>query len=623
MSSNFIENSDYYKSLTSYSGNVVKISPVFRNGNISAGKGLVNGSTPIQEGKVLYLETALGTLQHSRNLAFVCEHCKRFIGTLEDQIKKLVTVKLSPAQKAALSSAKVEKLEKRYQKLFPPLPSTFQLPAISPGESVLSPVFECIYSCGDSYCSIDCKNDAWRKYHALLCTSLHKVNHSSVDKLSKDNTIDGTMHDEDEEDDDDNNDDDNDDDNAEIEDDKEEMECEGIIVDEYNDGESDVEVNAAALFQHQALATNEIFSLAGRMYCRVLEGWIRNGNDLMRALEPFRALHAQPWSQLFALQQEGLSMRQQFETKMAKLEGIDSIITDDSMIGEINESEEEKATSLKRLQETINEWLNDSVTILKSLVVSRLAEFVAAVQSASASRGRRGATASSGDGSREGEKGVSSSRTTLTTIEIEILFSPRTYEMLIGAFELNNIEMKIDSPLRDYMSTIVAGLSPNQRVDALSSLSPVLRQIVKAKEARQELSDEAKKILGDDEFEDDENDDDDKDEDDDDDSSQKDEVILAPDSFGPAICINLKTLFPSCNGTALFALTCCANHSCVPNVQLQYNEDSTGVLVALRDLEPHEELCINYVGLEQPTELRQADLRHYGFTCSCERCEAK
>ena len=222
--------------------------------------------------------------------------------------------------------------------------------------------------------------------------------------------------------------------------------------------------------------------------------------------------------------------------------------------------------------------------------------------------------------SREGEKGVSSSRTTLTTIEIEILFSPRTYEMLIGAFELNNIEMKIDSPLRDYMSTIVAGLSPNQRVDALSSLSPVLRQIVKAKEARQELSDEAKKILGDDEFEDDDNDDED---DDDDDSSQKDEVILAPDSFGPAICINLKTLFPSCNGTALFALTCCANHSCVPNVQLQYNEDSTGVLVALRDLEPHEELCINYVGLEQPTELRQADLRHYGFTCSCERCEAK
>jgi len=608
----FIENSDYFKSLTSYSGNVVKILPVFRNGT-SVGKGLLHGSTRTQEGKVLYIETALGTLQHSRNLAFVCEHCKRFIGTLEDQISKLVTVKLSPAQKAALSSAKVEKLEKRYRKLFPPLPSTFQLPALSPGESVLSPVFECVYSCGDSYCSFECKNDAWRKYHAVLCTSLHKVDHS-VDELSKDNTINGTMDENEDEEEEEK--EEEDDDNAEIENNKEEMECEGIIVDEYNDGESDVEVNAAALFQHQALATNEIFNLAGRMYCRVLEGWIRNGNDLMRALEPFRALHAQPWSQLFALQQEGLSMRQQFETKMAKLDGIDIITTDDAMISEMNESEEEKAVSLTRLQETINEWLNDSVTILKSLVVSRLAEFVAAVQSASASRGRRGATASSGDG----DKGFLPSRTTLTPIELEILFSPRTYEMLIGAFELNNIEMKIDSPLRDYMSTIITSLSPNQRVDALSALSPVLRQIVKAKEARQELSDEAKTILGDDEFEDDEYDD----EEDDDDISQKDyEVILAPDSFGPALCINLKTLFPSCNGTALFALTCCANHSCVPNVQLQYNEDSTGVLVALRDLEPHEELCINYVNLEQPTQLRQADLRHYGFTCSCERCETK
>jgi hypothetical protein len=610
--------SQYFKSLTSRCGGVVSVDQVFRKG-VSAGKGLLNGSQPIKEGKALYVETALGTLQHSRNLAIVCEHCKRFIGSLEQQINPLVTVRLSPAQRAALSTAQADKLEKRYRKAFPPLPSNFQLPALSSGESTISPVVECAYSCGDSYCSIECKNDAWRKYHALLCTSTYTAK-NQTDDLTKDviehhhmhhgeSGHEEHMHENEEEE------------EEEDEDDEEEMECEGVVVDEYNDGEAGVEVNAAALFQHQALATNEIFSLAGRMYCRVLEGWVRNGNDLMRALEPFRALHAQPWSQLFALQQEGLTMRNRFETKMNNLE------ENEEMSGEVEESEEEKKASLAHLQETIQEWLNDSVTILRSLVINRLAGFVDAVQSAAASRKKSTQVGGRRDGGEVEDKDgrrVGPSRTTLTPTEIEILFSPRTYEMLIGAFELNNIEMKIDSPLRDYMSTVISGLSPSARVDALASLSPVLRQIVKAKEARRQLAEEARVIIGDDEFDnDDEEEEDDDDDDDEDGGTEKEEVILSPDQFGGPLCINLKTLFPHCDGTALFALTCCANHSCVPNVQLQYNEDSTGVLVALRDLEAHEELCINYVGLDQPTELRQADLRHYGFTCSCERCTAE
>jgi hypothetical protein len=58
-------------------------------------------------------------------------------------------------------------------------------------------------------------------------------------------------------------------------------------------------------------------------------------------------------------------------------------------------------------------------------------------------------------------------------------------------------------------------------------------------------------------------------------------------------------------------------------VQLTYGDDHTGMLVALRDLAPGEELMINYVDREQPRALRQADLAHYGFECSCERCDAE
>jgi hypothetical protein len=100
------------------------------------------------------------------------------------------------------------------------------------------------------------------------------------------------------------------------EDDAEDEDGEGGMAeeDEDEDEEEDGEdVNAAVLFRHQALATNEIFLLAGRMYCRVLAAWARNGNNLAAALEPFRVLHAEPWSRLFAKQQEGLAARRRFE----------------------------------------------------------------------------------------------------------------------------------------------------------------------------------------------------------------------------------------------------------------------------------------------------------------------
>ena len=199
----------------------------------------------------------------------------------------------------------------------------------------------------------------------------------------------------------------------------------------------------------------------------------------------------------------------------------------------------------------------------------------------------------------------------------------------MGAFELNNIELKIDSPLRSYLRAITE-LAPAPRAEALAALSPVLRQAVAARAARRDLAQRVCELLGE---EDEEEDEDDEDEDEDEvegeegaagrsggGSSDSNCVWLPADALGPALRVPLST-FPACDGTALMSLTCCANHSCAPNVQLTYGEDHTGALLALRDLVPGEELCINYVGIEQPRALRNADLMHYGFTCTCERCE--
>ena len=76
-----------------------------------------------------------------------------------------------------------------------------------------------------------------------------------------------------------------------------------------------------------------------------------------------------------------------------------------------------------------------------------------------------------------------------------------------------------------------------------------------------------------------------------------------------------------CDGTALFAIICTMNHSCAPNVQVQYDRgDSAGTLVALRDIADGDELFINYVDVENDVSIREQDLRHYGFACACEKC---
>ena len=209
---------------------------------------------------------------------------------------------------------------------------------------------------------------------------------------------------------------------------------------------------------------------------------------------------------------------------------------------------------------------------------------------------------------------------------------------MVGAFELNNIELKIDSPLRDYFES-VCRLPPAPRAEALAALSPVLRQVVAARQARRELARRVCELLGEEDEEEDVDSDDEGGEEEEEGGGEGREgegdggaaaggdggsrdgegVTLPADVHGPALRVR-PSVFPVCDGTALFALTCCANHSCAPNVQLQYGDDSTGMLLALRDLAPGEELCINYVDLDQPRQLRNADLRHYGFECTCERC---
>jgi hypothetical protein len=71
----------------------------------------------------------------------------------------------------------------------------------------------------------------------------------------------------------------------------------------------------------------------------------------------------------------------------------------------------------------------------------------------------------------------------------------------------------------------------------------------------------------------------------------------------------------------VFELASRFNHSCRPNVAQTFNVNSNQLTIhAIRHITKGEEMCDSYVPLCQPAEARKAELRAYGFDCTCEVC---
>ena len=83
-------------------------------------------------------------------------------------------------------------------------------------------------------------------------------------------------------------------------------------------------------------------------------------------------------------------------------------------------------------------------------------------------------------------------------------------------------------------------------------------------------------------------------------------------------------LFPPLDGTAFFLLTCKINHSCVPNVKVEYrNHPSEGLelcMKAIQPIKPGEELLQSYINQFESLGSRRKALKDYGFTCQCQKC---
>jgi len=79
--------------------------------------------------------------------------------------------------------------------------------------------------------------------------------------------------------------------------------------------------------------------------------------------------------------------------------------------------------------------------------------------------------------------------------------------------------------------------------------------------------------------------------------------------------------WPSLHGTALFPSVARINHSCIPNMKIEFPWNSSQLAaVAVSPVAAGEELCISYIKQEADVNTRRRQLLEYGFVCSCECC---
>jgi hypothetical protein len=146
------------------------------------------------------------------------------------------------------------------------------------------------------------------------------------------------------------------------------------------------------------------------------------------------------------------------------------------------------------------------------------------------------------------------------------LFSLPVWGAIVGMFELNNLELVVESPVENYFLAVDGLADENQKMAILPQTQPFLD------------------------------------------------------------ALDVKYDIP-CLGTALFALQSNCNHDCDPNCHPFKDEtDINGscVLVARKPIRKGEELTISYLEDDQLDWSRRQDaLSDYGFVCRCARCESE
>ncbi|CBN78619.1 conserved unknown protein [Ectocarpus siliculosus] len=236
---------------------------------------------------------------------------------------------------------------------------------------------------------------------------------------------------------------------------------------------------------------------------------------------------------------------------------------------------------------------------------------------------------------------------------LEQALTAEMFGRVVGMFEQNNVGIRAPSPIPEVLRELLSASSEGDSDDATRGIS-------------REVLGEVAQLVGevmDDEYEEEEGEDEDE-------GDLPMICRVSPRTFvagddalegsgmgpGEAETIlkvamdgggeegeEVVSLFPPLDGTALYPLICCMNHSCRPNCLVRYPgrrrekkatadpEKAAGAgagsadplvaqLVLLEDVPAGEELTQSYVTREMGLVERREALEDYGFFCTCPRC---
>lgn len=223
--------------------------------------------------------------------------------------------------------------------------------------------------------------------------------------------------------------------------------------------------------------------------------------------------------------------------------------------------------------------------------------------------------------------------------EAEALFEAGTAFLseVLGLFEYNNIDVEVFSPIAPFIARRGRALLqavPAEQAQAAAELQ-VLEGMLREKEWVMKCTwgEETTGIFGDDGDDDgmaaDAGEDAAMDEGGADDGGEEEDVELANTEMEKARAevakLSLEQLldaaWPTFHGTGLYASVARLNHSCAPNVKVDFPENAARLRAfALRPIAPGEELCISYIEQQVDVQTRRRQLLEYGFNCICEKC---
>mmetsp|Transcript_12338 Transcript_12338/g.28961 ORF Transcript_12338/g.28961 Transcript_12338/m.28961 type:complete len:483 (-) Transcript_12338:33-1481(-) len=213
---------------------------------------------------------------------------------------------------------------------------------------------------------------------------------------------------------------------------------------------------------------------------------------------------------------------------------------------------------------------------------------------------------------------------------------PAFLSEVLGLFEYNNIDVEVASPLAAYFQSraqALAAASSQGNSEALQELQ-LLEGMLREKEwvMRCVWGEETTGIFDDGASDDDDCEDASMCEDDEDDlddgavnaaaESAMKKARAHVDSLSMQDLVNSK--WPAMHGTGLFVSVARINHSCAPNLKVDFPDNSCCLrAVALHPLSAGTELSISYIRTELDVTERRRQLSEYGFACNCERCVAE